>query len=107
MQCCYIERNTINENCHPEWSGVSESRDLRFVRSGFNADQQQVPPLGLKSSVGMTKRYGRQHERHESYAPFSRFSIFAQVSLSGTVRLNTSAPGFESRSAQKYPSRSN
>src|SRR5271157_4247179 len=39
--------------------------------------------------------------------PFSRFSIFAQVSRNGTVRLKTSAPGFESGSTQKYPSRSN
>src|SRR5271157_764007 len=39
--------------------------------------------------------------------PFSRFSIFAQVSSSGTVRLKNSAPGFESGSTQKYPSRSN
>ena len=35
------------------------------------------------------------------------FSIFAQVSLSATVRLNTGLPGAESGSAQKYPRRSN
>jgi len=35
------------------------------------------------------------------------FSTFAQVSFSATVRLNTSRPGFEPGSTQKYPRRSN
>ncbi len=35
------------------------------------------------------------------------FSIFAQVSFNATVRLKTGLPGLESRSTQKYPSRSN
>src|SRR5436305_7576898 len=38
---------------------------------------------------------------------FSDFSIFAQVSRNVTVRLKTRASGLESRSTQKYPSRSN
>src|SRR6185369_17711666 len=38
---------------------------------------------------------------------FNVFSIFAQVSFSVTVRLKTRASGFESRSTQKYPIRSN
>ena len=76
----------------------SESRDLRFLGIAFNNGEPQIPPLGLKSSVGMT-------QVHEF--PLSLFSIFAQVSRKGTVRLKTSAPGLESRSAQKYPSRSN
>src|SRR6478672_973955 len=38
---------------------------------------------------------------------FCPFSIFAQASLSVTVRLKTSAPGAESESTQKYPCRSN
>ena len=41
------------------------------------------------------------------YAPALFCSIHAQVSFSVTVRLKTSAPGFESRSTQKYPRRSN
>jgi hypothetical protein len=41
------------------------------------------------------------------YYPFVAFSIFAQVSRSVTVRLNTGFPGRASRSAQKYPLRSN
>ncbi len=39
--------------------------------------------------------------------PFSRFSIFAQVSRNCTVRLKTNFPDVESGSTQKYPSRSN
>jgi hypothetical protein len=38
---------------------------------------------------------------------FFFFSILAQVSRNVTARLNTSAPGAESLSTQKYPSRSN
>ena len=39
-------------------------------------------------------------EGHAPYAP--RFSIFAQASFNPTVRLKTSAPGFESfKSTQK------
>src|SRR5215467_11060734 len=39
--------------------------------------------------------------------PACFFSTFAQVSFSATVRLKIGAPGLESRSAQKYPRRSN
>ena len=45
--------------------------------------------------------------RPGSFQEFPDFSIFAQVSLSVTVRLNTGFPGVESGSAQKYPIRSN
>ena len=41
------------------------------------------------------------------YFPPCFFSTFAQASFNATVRLKTSAPGFESGSTQKYPSRSN
>src|SRR5215469_17260229 len=41
-----------------------------------------------------------------SYAP-AFFSIFAHVSFSGKVRLNTSFSAVESGSRQKYPTRSN
>ena len=61
--------------------------------------------LGFGGRRGKPRLY-----RGYIYAPdfFSIFfSTFAQVSFSATVRLNTSCPGLESGSTQKYPRRSN
>src|SRR5215472_7320393 len=44
---------------------------------------------------------------YQPTAVFSRFSIFAQVSRKGTVRLNTRRSVVVSESTQKYPRRSN
>ena len=48
-----------------------------------------------------------EQARLEAIMRSSAFSIFAHVSRKVTVRLKTSAFGFESRSTQKYPCRSN
>src|SRR5262245_29955823 len=51
---------------------------------------------------------GRPHrDRASDQRHFPFFSILAHVSRSVTARLNTSFPGAESLSTQKYPRRSN
>ena len=56
------------------------------------------------SRSGVNREGDRDHRDFELPA---FFSILAQVSFSAMVRLNTSLPGAESESTQKYPRRSN
>src|SRR5262245_36027094 len=64
---------------------------------------QECSPGRLRGSVPHTyaARFLRSTNFSAPYLPFCPFSILAQVSRSVTVRLNTSAPGRVSRSAQK------
>jgi len=73
-------------------SHVPDRASARVVRShnGETRDAHERPRAPAVRGAGVGARY----------AP-PRDAIFAQVSRSVTVRLNTSAPGFESSSTQK------
>ena len=75
--------------------------ELRFFDGG---DQFAVLQDG---GGGVAHDAADSEDDHGWLLCLPRFSILAQVSRSGTVRLKTGLPGAESGSTQKYPSRSN
>jgi hypothetical protein len=95
------------------WKVLQSNPPPRSPPSSISA-QSKAGTAGPKPSrlsyavsiMDVGKAGGPEARPYVSFCP--AFSILAQVSRSGTVRLKTRAPGFESKaSAQKYPSRSN
>ena len=81
---------------HREWTRFT----AQIVARGRIIKKRRVPHLRAVLSGAKVGISELASEGYCSYPP-AFFSIFAHVSLSGSVRLNTSAPGLESRSAQK------
>ncbi len=104
-----------------ESSGLSASQVFGILRVAVTG-QKVSPPLfesmeviGRREGLGENKAVNsnlgkhviKRRPRGRRFFYFCFFSIFAQVSLSVTVRLKTGLPGRELRSVQKYPWRSN
>src|SRR5882672_6203472 len=89
--------------------GFGDQRGIRQPRTNGLSDIERSRACGnfLHAPVGELHMYVIWHGNifvfYLTLRPPWFFSIFAQVSFSGTVRLKTSFPGPESRSTQKYP----
>src|SRR5262245_39622059 len=91
--------------------------NVKLLEFGVVGTTHMTPIISIRvAAMAASSRISKARTRlnHESEAMlgsatyfFKDFSIFAHVSRSVTVRLNTRAFGFESKSIQKYPCRSN
>ena len=85
------------------------------IQTPTNKLPDAAPPVGLPDIATLTQMAGAFFSAAGfgagaaagAFGGSSAACSFAHASLSATVRLNTTAPGFVSRSSVKYPSRSN
>jgi hypothetical protein len=79
----------------------------RRIETVSGKDRQGMMTLQVRPAGRTIRRLRPTLTPGRFSQPAARFSIFAQVSRSPIVRLNTGVPGCESGSTQKYPMRSN